>query len=160
MPRPSEFTPEIGDAICDRIIEGESLRSICDDDDMPAKATVMKWLASEKHPAFVDQYTRARLMSADTDGDDVAHYARQAANGEIEPAAARAAIDGLKWTAGQKAPKKYGSKVALVGGGPGDSPIRLDLTTLSDEELEALERIRSKLAVAGSDQGGEGPAGG
>lgn len=125
MTRPSEFSQSVANAICDRLIEGESLRSICADDDMPAKSTVMKWLASEKFPGFVDQYARAREMAADTDADDVGHIARQVARGEIDPAAARAAIDGLKWTAGKRQPKKYGDKVALTGGEPGDAPLQV-----------------------------------
>jgi transposase len=42
--------------------------------------------------------------------------------------------------------------------GPNGGPIQheIDLTGLSDEELEQLERIRSKLAQPGSDQGREG----
>lgn len=109
--RPSEFDPAVGDIICERLIDGESLRRICEDDDMPAKSTVMKWLASGKHPSFVDQYTRAREVAADTDFDDIGHIARQAARGEIEPNAARAAMDGLKWTAAKRQPKKYGDKI-------------------------------------------------
>ncbi|MFZ0206999.1 MAG: hypothetical protein WAL59_12940, partial [Roseiarcus sp.] len=31
---------ELGDAICNRIADGESLRAICDAADMPDKATV------------------------------------------------------------------------------------------------------------------------
>lgn len=42
------------------------------------------------------------------------------------------------------------------GGGP--IPVHFDLTGLSDEELEQLERLRSRIAVAGSDQSGEGAA--
>lgn len=158
--RPSEFTPEIGDAICDALIEGESLRSFCGKAGNPAMSTVMKWLSSGKHPAFVEQYARAREMAADTDADDIAHYARKAAEGKIEPAAATAAINGLKWSAGKRAPKKYGDKLALTGGGADDPPIRhqVDLSNLTDEELSALEAIRSKLAIPGGDQGGEGEA--
>lgn len=115
--RPSEFRPEIGDAICERLIDGESLRSICSDDDMPAKSTVMKWLASGEHQAFVDQYARARELAGDADFDDIGHIARQVARGEIEPAAATAAINGLKWTAAKRQPKKYGDKVEVEHSG-------------------------------------------
>jgi hypothetical protein len=111
--RPSEFTPEIGDAICELLIDGQSLRRICGRDDMPAKSTVMKWLASGQHAGFVDQYARAREIAADIDFDDIGHYSRQAASGEIEPAAATAAINGLKWTAAKRQPKKYGDKMEV-----------------------------------------------
>jgi hypothetical protein len=161
MPRPSEFDPVIGDLICDRIIEGESLRAICEDPDLPAKSTVMKWLASGQHPAFVDQYARAREISADTDEDDIGHYARQAAKGEIEPGAATAAINGLKWTAGKKAPKKYGDTSTVKHAG---AIGHFDASKYTDEQLAALEIVLEPLAAAGGDaegdSAGEGEAGG
>ena len=152
--RPSEFTTEVGDAICDRLIEGESLRSICSDDDMPAKSTVMKWLASGQHPAFVDQYERAREMAADTDADDVAHYSRQAATGAIKADAATAAINGLKWSAGKRKPKKYGEAVQMrLSGAIG----HFDASKYTDEQLEQLEAVLGPLATAHDDAGrGEG----
>jgi hypothetical protein len=159
--RPSDFTPEMGERICEAIADGASLRSICESATMPNRSTVFRWLADPKNADFRDQYARAREFSGDADADDVAHYSRQAADGKIEPAAATAAINGLKWSAGKRKPKVYGDKIAHVGGGPGDAPIRhqVDLSGLSDEELEQLELIRSKLAVAGGDQGGEGATG-
>jgi hypothetical protein len=104
--------------------------------------------------------------SADTDADDVAHYARQAAAGEDR---ARGRYRGDQWAevVGRKAKAEevYGDKQVLahVGGGPDDAPIRMqhDLSGLTDEELEQLERIRGKLGVAepGANPGGEGEAG-
>jgi len=158
--RPSEFDPTIGDAICDRLIDGESLRAICDDVTMPAKSTVMKWLASGQHPQFVDQYARAREIAADTDFDDIAHYSRQAAQGVIEPAAATAAINGLKWVAGKKAPKKYGDTQKHEHTGAGGGPIQtVDLSRVSDADLDRLEAILGG-SDPGRDQGGESETGG
>jgi hypothetical protein len=37
--RPSDYTQEIADLICERIADGESLRAICAGDDMPNKST-------------------------------------------------------------------------------------------------------------------------
>ena len=63
MGRPSDYSPEICAEICARLADGRSLRSICRDDDMPHTATVFVWL--EKHPAFSEQYARARESQAD-----------------------------------------------------------------------------------------------
>lgn len=109
--RPSNFTQEIADQICQGLANGESLRSICDSEKMPDRATVFRWLSDPKYAGFCDQYARAREFSGDADADDVAHYSRQAAKGEIEPAAATAAINGLKWSAGKRRPKVYGDKM-------------------------------------------------
>lgn len=46
----------------------------------------------------------------------------------------------------------------LAGPDGGPIPVHFDMTRLTDKELEELERLRSRIAVAGSDQGGEGPA--
>lgn len=147
--RPTEFGEAIAEAICERIADGESLRTICDDVTMPQRARVFRWLDDPANKKFADQYARAREASADADADDIGHYARQAAAGKIEPAAARAAIDGLKWSAGKRKPKKYGDKVALVGGDADDPPIRhqLNLNNLTDEQLAALEEIVAAATV-------------
>jgi hypothetical protein len=55
--RPSRFTDEIGLIICERLANGESLRAMCEDDDMPDKATVFRWLAF--HEDFRDRYALA-----------------------------------------------------------------------------------------------------
>ncbi len=159
--RPSEFDPAIAATICDRIAGGESLRAICEEEAMPSRAGVLKWLASGNHPQFVDQYARAREMAADSDADDIAHYAREAAAGSIEPAAATAAINGLKWSAGKRQPKKYGEAVQMRhSGGIGV----FDPTKLTDDQLAQLEHILGPVAAGAGDAapgaGGEGPEGG
>ena len=161
MARPSDYSDAIAESICSKIADGESLRAICSDDEYPSRAAVFRWLADPANTWFRDQYALAREASADADADDIGHYARQAADGKIEPAAARAAIDGLKWSAGKRKPKVYGDKVALIGGGKDDAPIRhehaFDLADATDEELAVLERfITRRAADAGRDQGGEG----
>lgn len=128
MGRPSDYTDEIGAVICEAIADGQSLRSVCARDDMPSRSSVFRWLADPENVHFRDQYARAREFSGDADADDVAHYSRQAATGEIEPAAATAAINGLKWSAGKRKPKVYGEKLAHVGGGDDDAPIKSELT--------------------------------
>ena len=160
MARPSAFNAALGENICAKIADGQSLRAICKDEEYPDRSTVFRWLADPANAEFRDQYARAREASADADADDIGHYAREAAEGRIEPAAARAAIDGLKWSAGKRKPKVYGDKMALVGGGKDDAPIRhahaFDLTKASDEELDVIERFIGRTAHAGGDQGGAG----
>jgi len=56
--RPSDYTTEIGWTICERLVEGESLRAICSDAGMPDKATVLCWL--ERHKEFRDLHAAAR----------------------------------------------------------------------------------------------------
>lgn len=163
MARPSSFNEAIAESICLKIADGQSLRHICEDEEYPDRSTVFRWLADPANAEFRDHYARAREASADADADDIGHYAREAAAGRIEPAAARAAIDGLKWSAGKRKPKVYGDKMALLGGGKDDAPIShshaFDLKDASDEELEVIERfVRRRAADAGRDQSGTGEA--
>src|SRR2546423_13468082 len=60
--RPVDYTAEIGMTICERLVEGESLRAICSDAGMPDKATGLCWL--ERHKEFRDLYAAAREMLA------------------------------------------------------------------------------------------------
>lgn len=138
MGRPSDFTPEIAEEICERLSKGESLRSICAGDGrtaegfMPHRSTVMRWLAENE--AFRDQYARARELQADHFVEEIIEIAdqpnvRQTADGEVvasDPQRDRLRVDARKWVASKLAPKKYGEKIAHVGGGEEDAPIRVE----------------------------------
>jgi len=43
--RSQGYNAEIAESICHRLARGESLRAICADPAMPARATVFRWLA-------------------------------------------------------------------------------------------------------------------
>lgn len=45
MPRPTIFSDELADRICTELAGGRSLRSICEDESMPDKSQVFRWLA-------------------------------------------------------------------------------------------------------------------
>jgi hypothetical protein len=61
--RPSDYSADMAVTICDRLAEGECLRSICASEGMPNKATVFRWLG--RHQEFRDQYAWAREAQAD-----------------------------------------------------------------------------------------------
>lgn len=105
--RPSDYSPNIADLICERLMDGESLRSICADENMPSKATVCRWLAA--HDEFRDQYARAREAQADVMDDlilDVANACKP------ETATAdKVKISAYQWRASKLQPKKYGDRI-------------------------------------------------
>lgn len=113
--RPSTFTQEIADSICEQIADGKSLRSICAAEEMPAKSSVFKWLS--QHKDFADQYTRARESQADALFDDLADVAEEALKAEtaVEVSARKLVVDTHKWRLSKIAPKKYGEKLELAG---------------------------------------------
>jgi hypothetical protein len=50
--RPTTYSPELALKICSRIAEGESVRTIVHDDDMPASSTIFRWLLDEDKKTF------------------------------------------------------------------------------------------------------------
>jgi len=135
MGRPSTYTPELADLICEQIADGNSLRSICADEDMPSKTTVFRWLAADT--AFRDHYARAREAQADSLADDILDIADESAhdtyidengnertNTEVV-ARSRLRVDARKWIAAKLKPKVYGDKVSAELSGPngGDIPV-------------------------------------
>lgn len=123
--RPSDFTQEIADAICDQLASGKSLTSICKSEDMPGTSTVFRWLAA--HADFRDMYARAREAQADALFDETLDIADTPVTGEktkidkdgnvIEMTKAdmiehrRLQIDTRKWVAAKLRPKVYGDKL-------------------------------------------------
>jgi len=55
---PAWYTPERARALCARIAEGETLRSICAEPGMPGEPTIFKHL--RRHPDFAAAYRKAR----------------------------------------------------------------------------------------------------
>ncbi|TVR08181.1 MAG: terminase small subunit protein [Salinarimonadaceae bacterium] len=122
--RPSSYSDEIADIICERIADGESLRTICRDEDMPASSTVFRWLAADE--AFQEKYARAKSAQADALVEDILEIVDDARNDWMERRGkddegwvangehiqrARLRVDARKWMAGKLAPKKYGEKI-------------------------------------------------
>jgi hypothetical protein len=119
--RPSDYTQAIADEICERLIDGESLRSILHSEHLPSKKTIYSWLMH--NPEFLNQYTQAREIQADTFVDEMTDIADDGTNdymekvlqsGEITHVAdhehinrSRLRIDTRKWVAERMRPKKY-----------------------------------------------------
>ncbi len=142
--RPSSFTQEMADAICERLSDGESLRSICSSEDMPNKATVFRWLAAGEQ--FATRYARAREAQADVLVDEMVDIADDGSNDWMEKrfgeetrwvengeALRRSAlrVSTRQWIAEKLKPKKYGSKLALTDGEGG--PLKIEVVRFSDE---------------------------
>lgn len=120
MGRPSSFSESLAHKLLEQIAEGESLRSICLDPDMPGLRTVMDWL--ESNESFRTKYARAREIQGDVMDDLILTTAN---NCTPETAHAdRVKIAAYQWRAMKLAPKKYGDKIA-IGGADDLGPIQL-----------------------------------
>lgn len=119
--RPTTYSEETASLICARMADGESLRSICRDDAMPALSTVFLWVS--KHSEFSEQYRLAMASRADAMFEDMIDIADDGrndyiVNGEGEERfntehvqRSRLRLDTRKWMLARMLPKKYGDKV-------------------------------------------------
>ena len=137
MARPSIYSAELCDAICERLATGESLVSICKDGAMPGLRTVMRWAADNE--AFAVEYDLARAAQAEAMDDLIAKIA---ANAGSDPHAARVQLDAAKWRASKLAPKKYGDKI-LHAGADGVSEVQtaIQIAFVRLGEQQALQSI-------------------
>lgn len=136
--RPTDYTEELAAEICSRLADGESLKSICDAEEMPHKATVYRWIAA--HETFRDLYAHAREDQADTLADEIIDIADQSnfdtvtdADGNSRPdgewiARSRLRVDARKWIASKLKPKKYGEKTVTEHAGPDGGPVKIELS--------------------------------
>ncbi len=124
--RPTTYSQETADKICELIARGMSLRAICVSGDMPASGTVHRWLA--EHAEFQEQYAHAREEQADSFADEIVEIADSVPADNAEVAKAKLQIDARKWKAAKLAPKKYGDKLELDG----DMRVRVESRSLED----------------------------
>lgn len=138
--RPSKYTPELGKYICERIAEGESLRAICREDDMPNISTVLKWIFD--FPEFSTHYTKARECQADVIFEQLMEIADEVPLMQIENEKTghsetkidnaginrnRLRVDTRKWALARMNSKKYG-----------------DVADKTNKELPIFEHVLAK----------------
>jgi hypothetical protein len=149
--RPSSYSRKIADEICEAIATGGALHRLCEErEGWPNERTVYRWL--EANEEFRRKYARAR----DRQGDRMAFETVLIADEEPDPVKARLRVDARKWLASKLAPKKYGDRQQLEHTGKDGGPIQhMDLSALSDDELNALEAMRAKIGAVASEPGGD-----
>lgn len=159
--RPSSYTQEKADEICELIVSGFSLKAICALEGFPSITTVLRWV--EANDDFRRQYARSQslkmehlaeeLMEISDDGSND-YMEQRRKNGEVfighnqdHIQRSRLRVDTRKWLMSKLAPKKYSEKVVLSG--DEDSPIKhehnIDLRALTEDERAALKHIIARL---------------
>lgn len=82
MARPTLYTSEIADEICERIATGETLRAICRSDGMPSYRSVYRWRESDAQ--FSARFTLAREIGGDVIAEQTLEIADETSNDTIE----------------------------------------------------------------------------
>lgn len=153
--RPSEYTQEIGDRICDQIATSHaSLRTVCKPEDMPATVTVLRWLRDFE--SFRIQYARAKAEQASLGVEEMYEISDDGTNdfyvdektGKIKVdheniQRSRLRVDTRKWVASKLLPKIYGDKLDITSGGDKiDSNSTKLVELLSKKELSIDELLK------------------
>lgn len=118
--RPTDYTPDLGAVICERIALSRTVVAALAEDDMPDASTFYRWLT--KHKELRDNYAMALGFRAEADNEEMRRVAYDL---ELPSDHKRTIVDVLKWQQARAAPKRYGDKLALVGGDETDAPIKL-----------------------------------
>ena len=138
--RPSKYTDELADLICERISDGESLVDICKSDGMPSRGTVFRWLAGNE--TFQDMYALAREVQAEHYADEIVAISDDSRNDWMERnsdgatawalngeaiARSRLRVDARKWVASKLKPRKYGDRSSMELTGAEGGPLEVNI---------------------------------
>ena len=158
MGRPSDYSPEKADAICFRLANGESLRSICRSEEMPDMSTVLRWLGRKDLDHFRLQYAHAKEVGLEMMADEILEIADETAfdtiatkdgfkadNEWIQRSKLR--VDTRKWVLSKLLPKKYGEKITTELTGADGGAVQI-----SDTERAA--KVKALLNAAATRKGG------
>ena len=135
MGRPSLYTEQLADEICELMYDGLSLIKACDALELK-RSTVWHWL--EQHPEFAAKCARARdaLIEVRLDKID-----ETIAAGKADPAHLRIQVSHEQWVAERMRPRVTRTEISGPNGGAIQTEVKhVDLSHLSDEELEVLDR--------------------
>ena len=116
--RPTEFTQEIADKLCELIMSGMSVHQICKLDDMPPRSTVNTWLT--KNVDFSYQYASALQFRTHLKAEERHELIEDAfkdittlpegVNGNVWVTLVKEQIRAIEWDAERLAAKRYKPK--------------------------------------------------
>lgn len=144
--RPSIYSDELAEQICERIANGMSMREITRADDMPGMSTVFRWLADNLN--FREQYARAKEAQAEYLAEELLEISDDGSNDWMERKNAegelvgwnvngeaiqrsKLRVDARKWLMSKMLPKKYGDKIDINHSG---AMINMDKSFTDAEE--------------------------
>ncbi|HEY2359303.1 MAG TPA: hypothetical protein VGH86_17770 [Phenylobacterium sp.] len=132
-PRPSRYTSELGDRICERIMAGSAIGALGADLSLPSTVTLFNWL--EKNEGFRGKYAAACEIRAEALADEAQAICADASgdlipgpDGRLVPnhaavSRARLMFEYCKWRTSKLSPKRYGLR-AMIAAEAAEKPVR------------------------------------
>lgn len=141
--RPSKFSLQLADHICEEMINGRDLVDICTDEDMPSRASVYRWL--RENPLFETQYAHAREALADLEMNNLKKLADATTEANVN--SSRVKLNHYQWRVMKIAPRLYGDKVRTELTGADGGAIQIKSSTIDARQLEPEAREALKQAL-------------
>lgn len=135
MGRPSSYTQEIADEICERLARGEPLARICEDDHIPHFSTVYRW--ERDNDDFREASLRAREVGTHYIADDCIRISDDAT---LEPADKRVRVDTRLRLIGKWNARKYGEATLIKHADSEGEKLVMD-------EVSAMTRLASLATI-------------
>lgn len=156
--RPSKYNEELGDIICARLANGESLNAICKGEGMPSESTIRAWSLDQGHPISA-KYARAREIGYLKIADELLDIADDgsndwmiregknedpgwAANGE-HIQRSRLRVDTRKWLLSKMLPKVFGDRLSAELTGKDGEPLMPESSSPRDIARAIFDILRT-----------------
>ena len=154
--RPSKYTPKLGNEICDRLAEGESLLRMCKDDHMPHSRNVRRWVLGQGIPEqhaedFRQNYNAARILYEDCTFEKLDSMPLDVM---LDPQRAKIWSENTKWSLKSMNRAKFGDRQDLgISGVEGQPPVttsnvNVNLANLSPKDQAKLRDL-ARQAITG-----------
>jgi hypothetical protein len=149
--RPSKYTPELAEEICERLATGEPLAQICRDAHMPAFQKVYEWMGRDQ--ALSGAIARAREIGYDKMAEEVLQIADTPVMGQVQTMDDKGSTIRTEDMLGHRKlqietrlkllakwnPKKYGDRTTLAGDAENPLKVDVDAKDLFDRILTNME---------------------
>lgn len=134
--RPTDYTEELGIAICEAVASStDGVHKLFAGDEWPAVSSIFLWLA--KYPEFSERYAQARANQAKLLAQQIIEIADDGANDTYIDSEGREVtnhdhiqrsklrVDARKWVASKLLPKVYGDKLDVTSDGEKLEPTKI-----------------------------------
>ena len=110
MTKALELTSTITDQICQELMSGKPLTSICRNKDLPSLSTVHRWI--DKHPSFAKQILQARRVGTQYYLDKMIEELETVSAKDV--GIVKEKLHHYRWLASKLLPSLYGDKQEVV----------------------------------------------